>query len=188
MSDDEKTEQEQIYESIGRFVVFFNKVEYAIGDLICLYLFGNTPDHQSVCHRITTKLTFKDKLDLLQELITERLGKKHANKFKEIYSLIYDEMEYRNEIIHSEWWINMKSEKTEVGETKILNLVKASRKNKRNALDWDKGFIGISTEEINSHSDNLEKLNFVIKAHVSDKDSGYKVMNKYLNNDLNVHN
>lgn len=149
------TIKEEYLVSLGEIVVDFNALESAIEFLIWEYVTGG---NQDLGRRVTYKLGFKEKLDLLQGSIFEREGEQAAEKFKiDLYNRIKDAGEIRNEYLHSNWHIDCRvnGAPPEEGSTLRINYQHAAKESSRKAWDWQKGFRAISLKELKDFSTEL---------------------------------
>ena len=104
-SQDPKTKE--YLTKIGEVVVLLNHLEsmvdFWIWELISAG--GNASTKQQIGRRITAILNFEKKVQLLRSLIVERYGKEKAKEFKEVATSIMKCCEVRNDVSHSQWFI-----------------------------------------------------------------------------------
>ncbi len=93
---------------IGEIIVTFNFLESQM-DFYIQELVKPVHSHaglsQRVGKRITTMLEFSQKTDLLLSLIIERSGKDEGTRFKSIYNALGKMAEKRNDVAHSQWFL-----------------------------------------------------------------------------------
>jgi len=133
--DNQDSKTKEYLAKIGEVIVTFNYLESAIIDfwiweLICAG--KNINDIQGIGRRITTLLTFRQKADLLKSLVIEIFGEKKAKLFSKPYKKIIKSSEIRNDVCHSQWFIQYGNLKEGVPmTTHKINLKRGSRKGRK---------------------------------------------------------
>ncbi len=117
--DNQDPKTKEYLAKIGEVVVLLNHleamVEFWIWELIGAE--GNAGVKQQIGRRITSPLGFEKKVQLLRSLVVERCGKKRAREFEEILELLMKCCKARNDIVHSQWFIQYGNEKEGIPST-----------------------------------------------------------------------
>ena len=92
---------------IGEVIVLLNHLESMIDFWIweLINAGGNASMKQQIGRRITSPLNFEKKVKLLRSLVVERYGEEKAKEFKEVANSIMECCEIRNDVSHSQWFI-----------------------------------------------------------------------------------
>lgn len=112
---------DEFYREIGSVTVAFSKLEFWI-DFVLQELISpeNHKKRQDVSLRITTKMTFFSKVQLLKSLCVARFGKEVATMLKPLFSVLDSIRIKRNDFIHGMWGINMGTGKTPPDRLKTI--------------------------------------------------------------------
>lgn len=104
---------------IGEVVVLLSHLEAGVEFWIWEFVNakGDAKVKQLVGRRITSPLDFEQKLQLLRSLVVERLSEKKVEEFKEIVKLIKKCCEVRNDVAHSQWFIQYGNTKGGISST-----------------------------------------------------------------------
>lgn len=154
---------------IGEIIVLLNHleltVEFFVWELISAS--GNT---QAIGRRITTPLEYMEKVNLMRSLLVERVGEEKAGEFTPIYSELRACAEIRNDLAHSQWFIEYGNGKDKTSTHKI-NWLKAYERGK--AFDFSKALQNIDLAKLASDTKRLSKTislvaEFMLKLFSSD--------------------
>lgn len=102
--DNQDPKTKEYLAKIGEVVVLLNHLE-AMVEFWIWELINAHGDSQQIGRRVTSPLDFEQKVQLLRSLIVERYGEEKARKFKETMKLLMKCCETRNDIVHSQWFI-----------------------------------------------------------------------------------
>ncbi len=104
-TSDPKTKE--FLSKIGEVVVLSRHlesiVEFFMGDLINPE--GESIVKQNVTNSIVKNMEFLEKLDLVRDLIVQRIGVESQKRFLPTYNLVKECIEGRNDVAHSQWFI-----------------------------------------------------------------------------------
>lgn len=144
---------------IGQVVVAFNFVEQLV-ELLIWELINAKDDVQGVGRRITNRLEFQEKADLLRSLIVERVVEERAKEFTEsIYKDLCKCGEARNDIAHSLWFIQYGANKDNP-ETYKVNFRDAFERGKK--FDFSKAKKNIDVTELEDSIGLMDKVSLNI--------------------------
>ena len=105
--DNQDPKTKEYLTKIGEVVVLFNHLEDTVDFWIweLINAGGNANIKQQIGRRITSPLDFEKKVQLLRSLVVERYGEEKAKEFKEVANSIMECCERRNDVSHSQWFI-----------------------------------------------------------------------------------
>ncbi len=155
-------------EKIGKIIVLFGHLEMIVDFFIWeLINAGNTTrEVQSIGRRITTPLDYKSKINLVRSIIVERLGEDKAKEFTPIYTELLNCAEIRNDIAHSQWFIEYGNKEEKVKpETQKVNWQKAYQKGK--GFDFSGANKDVSLKELDEYTKKLSKTTSTFAMFVS---------------------
>lgn len=102
-----------------------------------------------------------EKVELLRSILVERYGEEKAGDFKEIYDQLQECAELRNDIAHSQWFIQYGTNKDDTATTKI-NDTKAFARGK--VFDFAKASNTVSVEVLEVNISKLQKAGAELNA------------------------
>ena len=153
---------------IGEVVVLLNHLEswvdFWIWELINAN--GNASIKQQIGRRITSPLDFKQKVQLLMSLFVERCGEVKAKEFKEVAKSIKKCCDIRNDLAHSQWFIQYGNIKEGISPTtQKINISKFLKSTK--PFNFSKAIKDVELSELDQYAIQanlvIEKLtNFFI--------------------------
>lgn len=166
--DNQEEKTKEFLCKIGEIVVTLNHLE----EMVCFYIWelvsasGNT---QGVGRRITVNLELIEKIDLLRSLIIERQGEEKAKVFKSIYKNIIKCGEIRNDIAHSQWFIQYGNIKENIPpRTEKINMQKLIKNSK--PTDFSKLVEIVDLEQLNQGAVLINKTAEDLAQFMFDRD------------------
>lgn len=140
---------------IGEIVVLLNHLEQVI-EFFTWELINASGNAQEIGRRITTPLDYVEKVDLMRSAIVGRFGEEKAKEFLPVYRELIACGEIRNDIAHSQWFIEYGNKKEGVlPHTKKINWKKAYKRGKN--FNFSEAIKDIKLDELNSYSRKISK-------------------------------
>jgi hypothetical protein len=144
---------------IGEVIVLLNHVEASIDFLIweLIGANGNAHDVQNVGRRVTLLLEYMQKVDLVRALIIERHGEEKGKEFVSLYKKLQTCGEIRNDIAHSQWFIQYGNlaENIPMSTTKI-NIKKAFERGK--LMDFSNARKEVLLDELEGYVSQMNEI------------------------------
>jgi hypothetical protein len=159
--DNQDPETKEYLAKIGEIVVLLNHLEAMVDFWIweLINADGNAGVKQQIGRRITSPLNFEQKVQLLRSLIVERYGEEKVREFKETMKLLMKCCETRNDIAHSQWFIQYGNKKEGIpSTTHKINIPKAMRP--QQSFDFSKAIKDVDLSELDQ---SVTEINLAIE-------------------------
>lgn len=106
----------KVYVDLGKLVENFNKLEMIVIFIIGGELKLDRGNDFRKLDLVVKDLTYQNKINLLRNLIVER---DQRDNFKDLYKKLKKCGEKRNELLHSQWFVNYGSDPTNISTHRI---------------------------------------------------------------------